>query len=305
MNVKRNMVSAAMCCVLLAAAGVAGGCSASWSNLGLGMERSERTEERSLDHVADMPVFVRTRNGSVTLRTIEGTRASITAKLAAKDDESLALITLTTERDAAGVLRVVADWPKSSKGEQACSIIIAIPNAAGLDLQTSNGSITFGGFGGRAKAETSNGSVNVSRHAGDVRVETSNGAISLEGVSGKVHAETSNGRITGTDLSGPVKAETSNGSIDIGLTDQNPGPVNVDSSNSGVTVRFGSGFTGELDASCSNGSIRWSGPASVTRSGSANRARLVFPAKGETSKAQTSNGSITLEQKERSSKPTE
>lgn len=297
MHRKRGTLSVVVGAMLLAAAGGTGGCVSTWSEGEYGMGRSERTEERAIEHVADMPVHVRTRNGTITLRTGQGTKASIDAKLSAKDDQSLALITLTTERDASGTLRVIADWPTGSKGQQACSITVTLPNARGLDLATSNGSIVFGGFSGIAEAETSNGSVNVTSHDGDARIETSNGAITADGVSGKLIAETSNGRVSAKNIGGPVRADSSNGSIDIALTDANPGPVHIDTSNSSITLCVGSGFAGELLATTSNGSVKWSGGTSAIRSGSSNRATFVFSGKGEASKVQTSNGSISIEQK--------
>lgn len=286
-----------ICGLLAMAAGGVSGCGSAWSDFSCGMERAERTDERVIDHVSNMPVYVRTRNGSITIRTGEGQKASISAKLSAKDEQSLGLITLTTERDAGGTLRVIADWPKGSSGQQGCSITVTLPDARGLDLDTSNGSVTFSGASGDAKATTSNGSVNIASHNGNLRIETTNGSIDAQHVAGKLIADTSNGRILAKEVGGPVTARSSNGSIDIGLATQNAGPVSIETSNSSATLRVGPAFAGELSASCSNGTVKWIGPSSVTQSGSSKNAHFAFPQKGEKSRIETSNGSITIEQK--------
>lgn len=217
---------------------------------------------------------VTSENGSVTVERASRSDVSIIAKVRAQTPERAQAVKILSDRSNDGALFIRAIWPERRKNNEGCTFEISLPEAQGVDLETSNGSIILSGLAGAAELHTSNGSIEVHGHNGPVEASSSNGSFKLHQLKGPVRAETSNGHIKlSLEGIGPVIAETSNGSIDL----------DIDQS-----------FQGELTADTSNGSVRVS-PEFQRRVSSFGKthARLGFGA-GAPSQLSTSNGFVEV-----------
>lgn len=161
------------------------------------------------------------------------------------------------------------------------SFELKVPVSWPLHLVTSNGGIKTSQSRGPVTANTSNGKIEIKEAAGSLQLSTSNGKIIVESSVGNIQASSSNGVIQLIDcsLEGKCKLDTSNGAISVSLSDRTP-------------VR--------LDASTSNGSIKFNAAdIDLTKQSKSHIEGILFgKANGTAPKAsldlETSNGSITI-----------
>jgi hypothetical protein len=250
-------------------------------------------------HVSGTPVDVRTANGAVKVEAKAVDKVRVVATVRAQTQERLDATQVKVERLADNTLSVSVAWPDDRRrASEGVSFDIAVPDAAGVKVKTSNGSISIAGLTGEAVLESSNGRVGVDGHAGAVKIDTSNGAVNVKDVSGPVWAESSNGGVELVRVGTPVKVDTNNGSVRVTLRDEATGPVKIDSSNGPVTLAVGPSFTGELGMDTSNGSVKVEdlAAASIVSMGkSSGRIRVGgVGSGGEESRIDTSNGAITV-----------
>lgn len=297
------------CLVAFPAAGLAAcanvACTNDWAGDWSGDESGKaKTQERSLmvDAMPGKGVRVRAQNGGISIVKAEGGGAAsvqIKAIVRARTDERLAATKVTATRDGDGLLSVGVEWPdEKRKGNEGVSFEITLPEAVGVDAETSNGNIRISGLSGEAKLETSNGLIVVDGHDGGVVASSSNGNITIEKTSGAIEAETSNGGITVRDAPTSVKADTSNGNIRVGMLASAVGPVLLDTSNGGIELDIGAAFAGVLRADTSNAGVDLDVPAGLkvvkrTRS----EAEITFAPTGKNSVLDTSNGQIKIRQR--------
>jgi len=241
-------------------------------------------------------LIVKNENGSVEIvKDPAATELQIVAKVrcAAESKEAaearLKATKLVAERDSAGRVRVQVAFPSRepaamtvvlNASTEGASLVIRAANLDGIEVETSNGSITCGAFAGLAKLGSSNGSIRIDGHAGPVHLDTSNGAIEATGVGTPVIAETSNGRIEvslSDTATGDVKIDTSNGRAELRLSKAWQGTVRADTSNGSIealaptatvinerdeaTVTFGDGTKAKATIDTSNGRVTIRGPA--------------------------------------------
>lgn len=258
---------------------------------------ARETRVTTVPHQPATAIRVETRNGGVTLRKAAREDVEITAKLAATTPERLAQAQVVAERQPDGALLVKVNWPDRPRSREGCAFDIALPEAVGVAIDTSNGGIEIADLAGTAQLDSSNGAIRVSNHAGDVHADTSNGAITLRNIAGSVHADSSNGRVVLRGVAGKATVDTSNGGVEIELADHAAGPLDVDTSNGHVEIRLGTAFTGELQLSTSNGRIQLdaAGATRVKQSGRGD-ATLTFGSDATRSRVRTSNGGIRVTQ---------
>ena len=241
-------------------------------------------------------LIVKNENGSVEIvKDPAATELQIVAKVrcAAESKEAaearLKATRLLAERDAEGRVRVQVAFPSRepaamtvvlNASTEGASLVIRAANLDGIEVETSNGSITCGAFAGLAKLGSSNGSIRIDGHAGPVHLDTSNGAIEATGVGTPVIAETSNGRIEvslAETATGDVKIDTSNGRAELRLSKAWQGTVRAETSNGSIealaptatvinerdeaTVTFGDGTKAKATIDTSNGRVTIRGPA--------------------------------------------
>ncbi|TVQ31121.1 MAG: hypothetical protein EA376_11095 [Phycisphaeraceae bacterium] len=247
---------------------------------GCAMVTHEETRVVETDAVPLGALVVDTRNGSINVSRSDGPGAVITARLKARSQERLEQVEVVAHRRDDGALHVYVEWPDGrARSGEGCSFDISVPDAEGLQLTTSNGSVAARGFRGESRLRTSNGSVSIRDHDGPVSLRTSNG------------------RITAEEVSGPIELRTSNGGVRARLTPDNPGPVNVRSSNGTITLALGAAFEGDLELRTSNGRISLDDVEGMNLRSVSRSEVLLRAGDGDAhSVVRTSNGSITLSQ---------
>jgi len=284
--------------LIAASASVLGGCVSFQS------ANFKSSSSATLTHVAGMPVSVATENGRIVVEAAQRAdvqSVQISAEVRATTQERADTTEIVAERDTDGRLRVSVAWPDGQRiSGEGCSITILLPDASGLDLRTSNGSVTIRGCAGQATVVTSNGPIEVTDHAGVAKLKTSNGAVTVTNLSGALNVDTANSRIVGTGLGGPVDVHTSNGPVSITLADSSVGPADIRTSNGSVKFCPGGTFTGDLSISTSNGSITLPSEGGAMRVIEKNKtsAKVSFrmgPIAQPESVIRTSNGAVTVE----------
>ncbi len=281
---------AALSCVLL----TLGGCV-------FGQVHLEReTRLLTVDHVAASPVSVRTINGAVSVvADTSASDVSVTAELRAQSLDRLERTKIVASRDPDGTLRIDIAWADGvALNSEGCDLDIILPDARGVDIHTSNGSVEVSNLAGKATLNSSNGRITATHHDGDVVASTSNGSISVTDPAGDVEADSSNGAITVANAPGRVSADSSNGKIDIRLASTSAGPVIADTANGSINLVVGASFRGRLSLRTSNSGITTEGfssrsDAKVEKS-SKSKATIVFGEGGADSTCSTSNGHITV-----------
>lgn len=264
------------------------------SGCGMQQARFTRTDTLSQPHQSGAALDVQVANGSIEVSR-GGEAVSIEAKIRAMTQERLDATHMVATRESDGTLNIRIDWPDGGrKGNEGCSLAIELPDAAEIELVTSNGSVTVDGVGTGATLRTSNGAIRVARVSGKVEARTSNGRVEISDVSGKVHAESSNGAIELARIGGAVDATTSNGDVKVGLNDECAGPLAVHTSNGSVRVEVGTGFRGALSVGTSNGRVHAQelSDAELVNVGKTS-ATVRFSGEGS-SRISTSNGSVTV-----------
>ena len=264
------------------------------NSVGVATQTQSRSE--STDHQPGMPLRVRTGNGFIHVSKVTGTQVSIRADVRAVTLERLAAVKLRTTREADGTLDIRADWPDGGpRGMEGCSFAIEIPDAIGVDLETSNGAINLEAMGGSALLRTRNGAVDVRAHDGSVRADTTNGKIRLVDVIGNVIAHGSNGRISVERCSGSVEAETTNGSVDVAQTSEGKGPLLLTTTNGSITAEIGRAFRGALRLRTVNGPAEFNEVAGLrVVSRTRNSADLEVGSGTPQSSLRTTNGAVRV-----------
>ncbi len=161
------------------------------------------------------------------------------------------------------------------------SLELKVPAGWPLHLVTSNGAVSTTQSLGPVNIETSNGKIEVKEAAGALQLSTSNGKIVIENSAGNIQASSSNGavQLIGCALEGKCKLDTSNGAISVNLSERKP---------------IG------LDASTSNGSIKFNAAdVDLSKNSKSHISGVLFgkangKALGTSLELETSNGSITI-----------
>jgi hypothetical protein len=247
---------------------------------GCGVSSPRFTQDAAVtvEHVSGSALAVVNANGAVTAERHSRPEVRIEARLRSDVADRLAGTRLMAERTDGSALRIWIEWPDGQRRpNEGADLRIYLPEAQGVNIRSSNGSLKLAGFSGAADLATSNGSVTVTGHDGPVGLVTSNGSVRLEAITG------------------PVDLTTSNGGVTIGLTDANPGPVSARSSNGGITLSFGPAFSGVLTARTSNGPVTVEGVTGAElRSLERSRAEIRIGESDEASVLETSNGPVRV-----------
>src|SRR5262249_25119499 len=130
-------------------------------------------------------------------------------------------------------------------------------------------------------------------------LRSTNGGISIDNVVSQVDLRTVNGGVNLTRMGGDVKGRTSNGGINVTLDGStwDGGGLDVETSNGGVTLAIPKAYSAHLETGTVNGGLRIDFPVTVSgRIGKSFSTDL--GSGGPTLKAMTSNGGVTIRQRE-------
>lgn len=238
--------------------------------------------QRTIDFEGPTSLDVRTRNGSVRIRTDPGvTDIEVQARLRASGSTLEAArgrvdaMDVEIRVEAGGLVSISPIVPGSWKSGDAVSFDIVLPAVAMVNVETSNGSVTIDGTTSMSKIKTSNGRVRATDCSGGLDIDTSNGSVKVSG------------------QEGPLTVSSSNGKLTIGFADGAIDPFDVHTSNGSIHIEVTSNWAGRISASTSNGRVSLRDASdSVDRRGSS--ADFEFGAGGAVSRAKSSNGSIEV-----------
>jgi DUF4097 and DUF4098 domain-containing protein YvlB len=225
-------------------------------------------------------VWAATENGSITV-VQGGSELSVQAEVRAQTQARADQVAVRTVTESDGTMRIEVQWPEGGRqNNEGASLTITLPSAESLQLTSSNGRISVSGGLGLQEAT----------------LKTSNGAIELTDAKGKVSADTSNARVELTDV-GNCHVDSSNGAVTVVLRDDATGPVKIRTSNARAELTIGKSFGGSISMDTSNARIKAETPraTSVTIDGSEGSVSF---GEGATSEVRTSNGAITIKQKQ-------
>ncbi|UCD74841.1 MAG: DUF4097 family beta strand repeat protein [Phycisphaerales bacterium] len=265
--------------------------------------RTSKTMEQNAIHMSQTPVTVISRNGSVqviadpTLADIQiSARITCGGATQAQADDRLADASIDVSRDLSRRLTIKPVFPGGERNGDGASITVRLPDACGIEVDTSNGAVVLRGLTGEAIVDTSNGSVTVEDHNGQATLETSNGRVTVTGHVGPLDVDTSNGSVKAHQIAGPVRIRTSNSSITFSLAPDQPGPIRLDTSNGAIRATVGPAFVGRVRLDTSNARLRIEDHSGRMKSQSVHRSRatVVVGEGGSVSNLDTSNGGITF-----------
>lgn len=243
----------------------------------------ERTVQVSAPMSSGSVFVAQTHNGSITIRGGETADCNVTAKITARagSDEKarkLAEETKVTLEPSGNKLTAKIQQPTCIMNQSvSVSFDVTLPNQAGLELTTHNGTVSVTNITGQVDATTHNGSVTADSISGTMKLRTHNGQITCKEISGDMKLQTHNGSVEAAcsksassvcdvsivthngeinfiappNLSAAVEVSTHNGSIDSDL------PITVIGEVSKRQLRGTvGGGQGKLRLETHNGSIK-------------------------------------------------
>lgn len=253
-----------------------------------------RTETRSAPLKNGGKLNVRTANSRIRVEGWDQEQVSVSAEIQDSQDRPV-----TWEiRPTAEGLDVEAHFPKFSwhvgRGPS-CDFTLKVPRRLVGSFQTSNDSISAGGFEGQLEFRTSNDQVHVENLGGTVSIETSNGEVIAKHLRASLKGSTSNDSVRLEDVQGGVDFSTSNSNITASGLDGWGQGIALRSSNGDLVVELGQA-KGEIHARTSRHEtvkIERRG-VELVEMGDGHEVRLRVPGSAQAIELSTSNGDITV-----------
>lgn len=248
--------------------------------------QGQATIERTLQVQPGGTLTVEASFGSIEVLTVSGNSVAVRVEREVRDryssDESRILAEHQVDISQSGndvrVETQVSDaardrWRDDYSGTPlSVEIVITVPTAYNVDLDTAGGHIEVADLSGEVRAHTSGGHMTFGNIDGSIDADTSGGHIELRGSSGTVDVRTSGGHIEIGEVEGTVSANTSGGHI---VIERAGGEVTARTSGGSIEVEE---VLGTINASTSGGSVK---------------ARISEQPRGDCS-LHTSGGSITV-----------
>jgi DUF4097 and DUF4098 domain-containing protein YvlB len=129
-------------------------------------------------------------------------------------------------------------------------------------------------------------------------LNTNNGGISIDGFRGSAKFHAKNGGLTLTDVGGDLRGETTNGgvNVDVGGDHWDGSGLDVETRNGGIRLNLPKGFSAELEAGTTHGSISIDFP--IALQGRIGRhLETTLGSGGPKLRAVTTNGGVTIRQR--------
>jgi hypothetical protein len=154
-----------------------------------------RSEQRTLTKAEAAVLQVRPHtNGGVQVEGWDNANYSVTAcKAAAASGDAESILSQITMSIEGG--RVSTKGP-GDDDDWTVYLLIRTPKSATIDMETTNGPLSFYDVDGKLTARAKNGPIGLRNFSGDAEITAVNGPISLDGSKGSVRIHTENGPIT-------------------------------------------------------------------------------------------------------------
>ena len=213
---------------------------------------------------------IRNFNGPIDVRPSSGTTAELRAEKRASGDASITDVAFDVRQSSNGDVEICSTRTEGScngdrysrddgwrRGGVTVSMTVLVPRGARLRVATGNGAVSVERAGSDVHASTGNGRVRVVETEGQVRVSTGNGAVEVRNAKARVHVSTGNGDVDVVTVEGPVEVSSGNGDIDVRMSALRARDDMQFTTGSGdVHLTLPANYSGELEASTGNGSIR-------------------------------------------------
>ena len=137
------------------------------------------------------------------------------------------------------------------------AMTVLIPRNLRLKVATGNGALNVDGAGSEVQASTGNGRVHIGETQGRVNVSTGNGDVEVRNAKASVRVSTGNGDVDVVTVEGPVEVSSGNGDIDVRMSAlRAKEDMSFHTGSGDVKLTLPANYSGELDASTGNGTIR-------------------------------------------------
>jgi hypothetical protein len=232
--------------------------------------------------------------GGVELHGVAGRRATI---VVTSDRADLADRYDFRFSHESGELKLVVrkktqGWFQSFRGN--AKIVVEVPRATPVDLQTSGGAIDVSSLEATVRASSSGGGIKIADIRGEVFAESSGGGLKLIAVSGDIQASSSGGGVTIEEAGSRVTAESSGGPVRVLFAAGNSKGGDLGSSGGGVVATVDPAAGIDLDASSSGGSVTCDFPVTIQGRVSSNSVVGKLNGGGARLRVRSSGGGITL-----------
>lgn len=203
---------------------------------------AKRDFEKVIPINSQVDVNVQTFNGNITVTPSDQSEIQLVAHIKAyghsQEEADSALETLVPEIDTTTSAITIACKKRiqTLMHSDSVSLELKVPASWPLHLVTSNGTVSTTQSRGPVTIETSNGKIEIKEAAGSLQLSTSNGKVIVENSVGNIQANSSNGAIQliGCSLEGKCKLDTSNGAISVKLSERTPIGINASTSNGSI-----------------------------------------------------------------------
>ena len=185
------------------------------------------------------------------------------------------------------------DWYQ--RREVSVAMTVLVPRGVRVKVSTGNGALTVEDAGSDVEASSGNGRVRVAGTQGSVRVSTGNGEVEVRDAKGPVHVSTGNGDVEVATSEGPVEVRSGNGDIDVRMAAlRAKEDMSFHTGSGSVTLTLPANYSGELDASTGNGTIRSDFDLKVKGQLSPRHIRATIGDGGPTLRMSTGNGRFDI-----------
>jgi len=264
-----------------------------------------------MDAAADGTVEISNVAGSVEVEGWSRSQVEVTGELGSDVDE------LIFERDGSEII-IKVKVPRHNGRRISSELIIKVPQASALDINTVSADIEIDGVEGEQDLESVSGDIETDAYAEDIDVSSVSGDVLIVGdrkpmrarlnsVSGDIEADSLSGEIEAESVSGDVEivngsfkrasANSVNGAIVFHAQLLDDGRLDVETINGEVDIKFAGDVSARFDIETFNGQIRnCFGPESERTSRYAPGRELLFEEGGGSGRVtiQTLNGDIRL-----------
>lgn len=265
----------------------------------------------TMDAAADGTVEISNVAGSVEVEGWSRSQVEVTGELGSDVDE------LIFERDGSEII-IKVKVPRHNGRRISSELIIKVPQASALDINTVSADIETDGVEGELDLESVSGDIETDAYAEDIDVSSVSGDVLIVGdrkpmrarlnsVSGDIEADSLSGEIEAESVSGDVEivngsfkrasANSVNGAIVFHAQLLDDGRLDVETINGEVDIKFAGDVSARFDIETFNGQIRnCFGPESERTSRYAPGRELLFEEGGGSGRVtiQTLNGDIRL-----------
>jgi hypothetical protein len=267
---------------------------------GLAAEEEPRAATRVETHSEPLApgakLWVKNRNGSISVSGWDRDEVTLTAEIRDSDQRRIELVwqRIGPDLDIAALFQ----QPRLSLAPGAatspwCRMALNVPRRLLGHFRTTNGEIRVETVVGYVRCETVNGDITVEGIAGEVLAETSNGNLEARDLHARLRGGTANGRIVLENVDGQVKVETTNGFIRARNLDGWGEGISLESTNGAIDLELGRA-SGEIQAETANGSIRIKVAGGQVLENGKHRVRVRVPGRSQRIALASTNGSIQV-----------